>query len=287
MANTTGDFEKPRETATVWVSCPNLGGIVALTLALTVVGQRAAEAQAWCGPHLATYVRAETTIGDAVMCVRFVDRASFAFYMEGLEDGRTFRRLGYAYRPSTGSVRDRELNFTVRWANITGNGEDIEGSATSIEAFGTIGYYDWNENSPPEHLVWIDMRPAVWRRWKPGHGTPMVPSLRPVSQCGPGLRRYTVTDINGASAPGVRCTLAANDHAIAAWVGAGTWGKSGYLHIGTAFFGVLGTRYAASDICRPGLTCSRTTLGEIEIDAESRPYVVVRGAWREHWLPVR
>ena len=83
---------------------------------------------------------------------------------EGLEDGRTFRRLGYAYRAPAGNSLVSELAFRVRWANITGNDEQIEGSRLSVQAMGTVGREYWDENSPPAQLVWIEERQAVWRR---------------------------------------------------------------------------------------------------------------------------
>ena len=148
----------------------------------------------------------------------------------------------------------------------------------SVHALGTVGREHWDENRPPAQLVWIEGRQAVWRRWDPGRALPQMSALPPITTCGRHLRAYTVAFANSPS-KGIRCTLAANDHPIAAWVGAGSWDGGSYLHIGTAFFGIFGTRYGASDVCRPGFACSSVAFGDLWIDAESSPTVVVSGAW--------
>ncbi len=253
---------------------------------LAVLGGGPAAAQGWCGPHLVTYWRAASTLGDAVMCVRFVDNASFAFYQEGTEQGRTFRRLGYASRPPTGPLSGTDGTFSVRWATINGNGEQLEELARG-QALGTVGFRGWDAANPPEHLVWIFGAPAVWRRWSPGRAEGELPRFPDVvKSCGPRLRTYTVADAEGQLTGGIRCALSEGDRANAVWFGWGPAGGTSYMHLGTGFFGVFGARYGASDICRPGMICNRFEMGDLRFGRQGDGWRV-EGAWNESWRSVR
>jgi hypothetical protein len=260
--------------------------LLAACAALAAPNPAAAQGDSpWCGPHLFTYWRAESRVGDAVMCVRIVDRASFAFYSEGWDDARPFRRIGYASRAAVAGFNHRESVFTVRWATLTGNGEAVEEFSTG-PAMGTVGVYDWDENRPPPHLVWIDSRPAVWRLWDRGRGPePAMPRLASIKTCGPRLRAFDVY-VEGKITAGIRCALNDEGRPLAVWVGSGAWNGRSYLHLGTAFFGITGARYGASDVCRPGYFCGRSAFGDLRFEGQGDGYAVA-GAWTEDWRPVR
>jgi len=96
----------------------------------------------------------------------------------------------------------------------------------------------------------------------------------------------------------VRCLWEAGEHNPAAWLGAGSFNGKSYLHIGTGFFGIVGTNWGAADICLPNFYCGRVNFGQLHLDTsppagigvgtlgplDRRTRYFVTGAWTETWL---
>src|SRR5437763_16076125 len=107
-----------------------------------------AKAQNFCGANTVTYYRADSAAGDAVMCVLFVDRNSFAFYAQGTEHGQTFRLLGYSHRKGA----PQSEAFDTSYATINGNGEQFaQGAHLGGNTF-ILSEGFWDEHNPPARI---------------------------------------------------------------------------------------------------------------------------------------
>lgn len=251
-----------------------------------------AKAQDFCGPNTVTYYRVDSAAGGAVMCVLFVDRNSFTFYAQGTEHGKTFRLLGYSHRGNyvVGPY------FHTDYASINGNGEQFTQAPSNRWVTYILDDAHWDEHDPPYQIyLHIMESEGIWERYYYGGSpTSAVPTLPPIRTCGGNLKAFSVEGRPGE----VRCLLKTNDHDPAAWLGAGTYQGKQYLHIGTAFFGALGARWGASDICLPGFYCGRVNFGGLNLNSSpgggfgrgtigGRGGSVTRwfitGAWTETW----
>lgn len=229
----------------------------------------------YCGAGLTTYFRNNAASGDAVLCVRFVDRNSFAWYSQGTNFGNSFRLVGYSWRAGGG--------FSSTYASINGNGEHYSIYTNQAENFSVNEAYAWDEKNPPQRIFQTDTYPSIWVLSLGAE--PSIVSLPLIRNCGQFL---TTMRLQGTGNDSVRCILSSNDKEVAAWVGAGAWNGVQYQNLGTAFFSPFGPQYGASDICHPGFVCGSTRFGDIRIEritlgTQLRGYQVT-GAWNEIWL---
>lgn len=269
--------------------------VVALACCATV-----AKAQNFCGPNTVTYYRVDSNAGGAVMCVLFVNRDSFTFYAQGTEHGQSFRLLGYSLfsdvNPSSMAYHE-SIIFNTWYATINGNGEQFVGVDRGVVNTHILATGSWDEKMPPNTIVHHMLGSyGVWLKYEPGRQTSEVPTLRPIRTCGAYLKTFYVD----GHPDEVRCLLGERNDYPKAWLGAGSHSGKQYLHIGTAFFGVLGTKWGAADICLPDYICGRVNFGGLNLsstpsrggfgvgtigpsDREPRLYDV-SGSWNEKWV---
>lgn len=118
--------------------------------------------------------------------------------------------------------------------------------------------------------------------------------------CGPHMKTYSVTALDGRKGAGVRCVLFVRGALnLSAWYGEGFWGRqlrafhsrSFYRHVGEAFMPPnrdLGIASAA-DIHGNGEHTDAAFLGSLQITYSNRSRdtppnrIEVRGAWNEAW----
>src|SRR5947209_14398667 len=224
------------------------------------------------------------------MCVLFVDRSSFALYAQGMEHGKTFRLVGYSHRDIPG------VYFDTDYASINGNGEQFAQMASLRYETVILDDSNWDEHYPPQRIYHQLMESeGIWVKYYRGGPISAVPTLLPISTCGGNLKTFHVEGRPGE----VRCLLKTQDHDPAAWLGTGTYQGKRYLHIGTAFFGALGARWGASDICLPSFDCGRVNFGSLNLNSSpgggfgrgtigarsgDRPRWYITGAWNETWV---
>lgn len=109
--------------------------------------------------------------------------------------------------------------------------------------------------------------------------------------CGPHMKTYSVTALDGRQGAGVRCVLfMAGTVEIFAWYGEGFWGRqlptvfssrSFYRHVGEAAMrsGIA----SAADIYGNGEHTNAAFYGSLRITYSNTNRIEVRGAWNEAW----